>query len=168
MRGEYAAAKILTTLFSKQDNDLYNPKYSDYQMKLGYVEGTGLDQIWAVREKSGDVKKYVLVEAKGSRDAELGWPSVGQQMSAAWVISALMKLAEKGNRISNTAKKILDEIFKEDGKGKPVAGLIIQAAFSPENKGGTNNTVVVRRLSNYNMDAETAQRARETHENAFG
>lgn len=161
IRGEYVAAKILTTLFGKEDGQ------SDYQLKLGFQPGVGVDQIWAVRGRDAQVKKYVIVEAKGSRSAELGWPTVGQQMSQAWVISALMHMSALPDRIAQTARKILDAIFAEDNEGIPVVGLVIQAAFSGDNKGETNNLVKVDRYHDYNLDEENAKAVRETYPAAF-
>ncbi|MDK2614851.1 hypothetical protein QO218_03730 [Vibrio vulnificus] len=35
------------------------------QMELGFGPGPGVDQVWAKRDKDGNVLEYFIVEAKG-------------------------------------------------------------------------------------------------------
>ena len=90
VRGEFAAAKFAFLVLAKSTND--------YHLKLGmnspYVQG--IDQIWVRRDPAGDVKEYVLVEAKGSRGAKLGpTASKGDQMSPQWAMKSLVELRDQ-------------------------------------------------------------------------
>ncbi|WP_085586471.1 MULTISPECIES: hypothetical protein [unclassified Pseudomonas] len=127
-RGEYAAAKLLITVLGE-----------DYQMKLGKSSSgrtNGIDQIWVKRNLvSGVIEQYIIVECKGSVDAELGEASYGWQMSTAWVFHCLIGLLGTNGKLASTSttdvfakksmvNKILDAMINP---GPPeVKGLVIQ------------------------------------------
>jgi hypothetical protein len=90
VRGEFAtAAGILHFLSLK------------YQFKEGYSASGhhGVDQVWVERNRStGEVKTYLIVEAKGSELAKLGQTvNKGEQMSPFWVVVSLAELYSIGN-----------------------------------------------------------------------
>ncbi len=104
VRGEFAtAAGILHFLSCK------------YQFKEGYSASGhhGADQVWVDRNRStGEVKAYMIVEAKGSELAKLAdTKNKGQQMSLYWVAISLAELYKLGNsRQQNLVTKIMESI----------------------------------------------------------
>ncbi|MCQ6257411.1 hypothetical protein [Pseudomonas sp. Q11] len=127
-RGEYAAAKLLITVLG-----------DEYQMKIGKASSgrnNGIDQIWVKRNlQSGVVEEYIIVECKGSKDAELGEAKYGWQMSPCWVFYCLVGLLGTNGNLASTSttdvyakttmvRKILDALINP---GPPVVkGLVIQ------------------------------------------
>ncbi|KIR13046.1 hypothetical protein PFLU4_58600 [Pseudomonas fluorescens] len=127
-RGEYAAAKLLITVLG-----------NEYQMKIGKASSgrnNGIDQIWVKRNlQSGVVEEYIIVECKGSVDAELNEAKYGWQMSPCWVFHCLIGLLGKNANLSSTSTtdvyaktamvvKILNALINP---GPPlVRGLVIQ------------------------------------------
>lgn len=96
VRGEFAAAKFAFLVLAKSAND--------YHLKLGmdspYTQG--IDQIWVRRDaSSGDVREYVLVEAKGSRAAKLGQTvTKGHQMSPRWAMASIKALRDHRGHVT--------------------------------------------------------------------
>ncbi|WP_339492337.1 hypothetical protein [Pseudomonas sp. EA_15y_Pfl2_R67] len=66
-------------------------------MKIGKASSgrnNGIDQIWVKRNlQSGVVEEYIIVECKGSVDAELNEAKYGWQMSPCWAFHCLDWLA---------------------------------------------------------------------------
>lgn len=130
-RGEYAATKLLITAYG-----------IDYQLKRGKSpNGTrpnGIDQIWVKRDRhTGDVREYLIIEAKGSVLASLDHSKTGQQMSPRWLFWCLIKMA-KGDKkytdqFNSKAKtqslpsKILDALINTGGV--PVRGIVFHSLY---------------------------------------
>ncbi|WAG76705.1 hypothetical protein LMK08_15080 [Metapseudomonas furukawaii] len=128
-RGEYAATKLLITVLGEQ-----------FQMKLGKSSSgrtNGIDQIWVKRDLyTGKVLEYLIVECKGSVDAELGESSTyGWQMSTRWVFYCLIGLLGTNGNLASTSttdvfakksmvNKILDALINPGAT--PVRGVVIQ------------------------------------------
>ncbi len=135
VRGEYAAAKVLLTLFGDGSQML--------QMKKGKASSggqNGIDQIWVKRDKDGNIKTYFIVEAKGSTNARMGNTNQGVQMSPRWLVNCLFMMMKKNNgnyvdtsygapKQERTAQKILDAIF-DDKKSINVVGLCVHALWN--------------------------------------
>ena len=104
VRGEFATtAGILHFLSVK------------YQFKEGFVNKghQGIDQIWVERNaNTGEVKSYLIAEAKGSEGATLGQTRTkGEQMSPFWVLTNLAQLYGRGDeRQQGLATKIVEAI----------------------------------------------------------
>lgn len=108
-------------------------------MKIGKASSgrnNGIDQIWVKRNlQSGVVEEYIIVECKGSVDAELNEAKYGWQMSPCWVFHCLIGLLGKNANLSSTSTtdvyaktamvvKILNALINP---GPPlVRGLVIQ------------------------------------------
>lgn len=143
VRGEFAAAKFAFLVLAKSVND--------YHLKLGmnspYVQG--VDQIWARRDTAGNVREYVLVEAKGSRGARLGDTATkGFQMSPQWAMASIVELHERvatmkanGNPFADSNLESLTTKIMKSMLGLPpdprfpghvpeVWGLIVHLQFS--------------------------------------
>lgn len=127
-RGEYAAAKLLITVLG-----------NEYQMKIGKASSgrnNGIDQIWVKRNlQSGVVEEYIIVECKGSVDAELNEAKYGWQMSPCWVFYCLIGLLGTNGNLASTSttdvyakKTMVRKILKAlINPGPPVVkGLVIQ------------------------------------------
>ncbi|HEX7239229.1 MAG TPA: hypothetical protein VF263_03105 [Longimicrobiaceae bacterium] len=146
-RGEFLAAKTIVTCMPDSDR---------YQLKLGYGTGghQGIDQIWAKRARNnGKVLEYLVVEAKGSQGAQLGWTDKGEQMSERWVFVSLLELASDTNRSlrdRTLARKVVEAMFSLE---VPVKGVVIQSNFEKDDPtGGQSRMVFVRMYGNYNRD----------------
>ncbi|WP_260961035.1 hypothetical protein [Pseudomonas citri] len=149
-RGEYAAAKLLITVLG-----------IEYQMKIGKASSgrnNGIDQIWVKRNlQSGVVEEYIIVECKGSKEAELGEAKYGWQMSPCWVFHCLIGLLGTNGNLASTSttdvyaktsmvRKILNALINP---GPPVVkGLVIQ----PMTKSVTApNTIEMSDLGTYDL-----------------
>lgn len=140
-RGEYAATKIILTLFGSPEFRQIFGTAGELQLKIGKAaQGSqnGIDQIWVERDMAtGDVKRYFIVEAKGNKDATVGFTQqTGYQMSFRWLFYALVMMWRGDGRYmdqtspnqSRTAKKILDAMF-DDQKRIKVVGLKVKSLF---------------------------------------
>ena len=79
-------------------------------MELGFGPGPGFDQVWAKRDKDGNVLKYFIVEAKGP-GAKLGKTSKGfTQMDDDWIEMNLerMKKSKKYPERNQLGQDLLD------------------------------------------------------------
>ncbi|HEX6979523.1 MAG TPA: hypothetical protein VF342_09495 [Alphaproteobacteria bacterium] len=159
-RGEYAATKIILTLFGSPQFQQIVGTAGALQLKIGKAaQGSqnGIDQIWVERDMAtGDIKRYFIVEAKGNKDATVGFTQqTGYQMSFRWLFYALVMMWRGDGRYmdqtspnqSRTAKKILDAMF-DDQKRIKVVGLKVKSLFG----GGTqfNSIVELTYYGEYN------------------
>ncbi|HEV2733968.1 MAG TPA: hypothetical protein VGV85_03980 [Longimicrobiaceae bacterium] len=146
-RGEYAASKILVTVFSEK-----------YQMKMGKAAAgrqNGIDQIWVKRDPlTGDVEEYLIVESKGSHNATLNHVRDGEQMSPRWVFVRLLKMAngngsymELGTNQDRMAEKILRAMF-DDARTIKVRGLVFHSLYGTLNE---HSVVKLTDLGSYNQ-----------------
>jgi hypothetical protein len=88
-----------------------------YDMKLGFMKGAGIDQIWVKRNAQGTITEYAIVEAKGlgvnDQPAQLGSTAdKGFQMSARWTYLSALALAvtTTNSHLNSTGRKILEAI----------------------------------------------------------
>lgn len=70
-----------------------------YALKLGFMKGAGIDQIWVRRDQAGNILEYAIVEAKGwgigDMPATLGTTAdKGFQMSARWLYLSVQWLSK--------------------------------------------------------------------------
>ena len=102
VKGERAASAYMAKHFSKPPPPA--------KMELGFGPGPGIDQVWAKRDKDGNVLKYFIVEAKGP-GAKLGKTSKGfTQMDDDWIEMNLerMKKSKKYPERNQLGQDLLD------------------------------------------------------------
>ena len=152
-RGEFAATKVMLTLYGSED-----PQQANYQLKWYFVGHghTGVDQIWAKRSPNGVITQYVIVEAKGSCNASLGTASYGEQMSPRWVYHHILNIYKNGQTRS-LGQKILSAMLGVTGfEGVKVWGLIVQSLFDKERPTDTNSNVIeFQDCGQYKIDPAT-------------
>jgi gas vesicle protein len=130
VKGERAASAYMEKHFSKPPPPA--------QMELGFGPGPGVDQIWAKRDKDGNVLEYFIVEAKGP-GAKLSTGSAkGDQMTDPWIKANLkqMKNSKKYPDRNQLGQDLLDAIEDQE---PDIKKLVIEAVEE-------NNKVVGAKL----------------------
>lgn len=120
--GELAAALYMATT------------YRNAKLFSGFASGTGFDQIWVEDDDKGEIKKIIIVEAKGknaklSKDAKKG-----EQMDARWVTNSVLELKKRYQKTDtkNNNNNIADDDAQTDGyqtieKNKEMVRLMLSA-----------------------------------------
>ncbi|QRK09608.1 RHS repeat protein [Archangium violaceum] len=108
--GEEAAAKYVAR------------NHPELELRHGFKQGVGFDQVYVKRGLDGKIKEYVIVEAKGP-GAKLGTTKTkGAQMSEQWVRSTAEDMASKNMRLGRELVEALDR------KPPPkVTGMVLEA-----------------------------------------
>ncbi|WP_231621093.1 contractile injection system protein, VgrG/Pvc8 family [Pseudoalteromonas sp. NZS71] len=118
VKGERAASAYMAKHFSKPPPPA--------KMELGFGPGPGFDQVWAKRDKDGNVLEYFIVEAKGPGAKLTKGAKKGDQMTDKWIDNTLasMKKSKKYQAQNQLGENLFDAI--EDGDPK-ISKLVIEA-----------------------------------------
>ena len=118
VKGERAASAYMAKHFSKPPPPA--------QMELGFGPGPGFDQVWAKRDKNGNVLEYFIVEAKGPGAKLTKGAKKGDQMTEGWINNTIKNM-EKSKKYQSQ-NKLGEDLFDaiEDGDPK-ISKLIIEA-----------------------------------------
>ncbi|WNO60350.1 hypothetical protein [Rheinheimera sp. MMS21-TC3] len=123
-KGERAATAYMEKHFSKPPPPA--------QMELGFGPGPGVDQIWAKRDKNGNVLEYFIVEAKGPGAKLQKTSTKGVQMSDRWIESNMnsMKNSKKYPERNQLGQDLLDAIEDQE---PVIRKLVIEAVEQNSN-----------------------------------
>lgn len=149
-RGEVAALQFMLTAMTE-----------NYTLKFGGAAANannGIDQIWAERGDDGSVVNYLIVECKGSSSAHLGETVIGQQLSCAWLIDVLFRMASREtsyvghNDVDRTvalAKKILNAVFNDDPTASAGLKVVSIKSLSGHNSVNQHNVLEICYYGDY-------------------
>jgi hypothetical protein len=113
-------------------------KHSDFTLVIPFGKGTGFDQVW-VRTANGKME-FIVGEAKG-KNAKLGNPLKGKQMTAEWVLNTLKEMLASGEESKEYGLAIkmmeaLKQHVENPGSPRPIRGLVVEYA-PPDHKDNT-------------------------------
>ncbi|HFQ5326546.1 TPA: hypothetical protein ACGUOR_002483 [Vibrio vulnificus] len=122
VKGERAASAYMEEHFAKPPPPA--------QMELGFGPGPGVDQIWAKRDKDGNVLEYFIVEAKGP-GAKLQKTSKDLiQMEDKWIEMNLKRM--KNSKKYPERNQLGEDLLNAEDLDIPLNKLVIEAV---ENNG---------------------------------
>ena len=95
------------------------------KMELGFGPGPGIDQIWAKRDKDGNVLEYFIVEAKGPGAQLTKGAKKGEQMTDSWIKNTIERMGS--SKKYPERNQLGQDLLKADDLDIPVNKLVIEA-----------------------------------------
>ncbi|MBB1482148.1 hypothetical protein H5186_22290 [Pseudoalteromonas sp. SG41-2] len=117
VKGERAASAYMAQHF-------YKPP-PPAKMELGFGPGPGFDQVWAKRDKNGNVLEYFIVEAKGPGAELTKGAKKGDQMTTKWIKNTIKSMRKsKKYPAQNT---LGNDLFNANDLDIPLNKIVIEA-----------------------------------------